>query len=189
MSKRDFILFFILGLMIGMNLFFFNPFAHAQQNSINSNNGVPSQAVNSSNVSPSTSNQPQLTNIPTSVTSPFNFTSLPTNTGGPQNDIYESNQLTVNRSTVQVDDWVKVSVGIKNVATYNKTIQALCFESTAGNFGCDWGINLTPGQTYYANNIGSWTTTGTQNIWVTWTQDGVNWYQPLNAHIVSINVI
>ncbi len=191
MAKKEFMLFFVLGLMIGLNLFFYNPFAHAQQISsstsslsTSSSTTIPANSSGTNNLSTSSINS-----IPTPITNSFNYTPLPTNDGGPQNDISESSPLTVNRSTIQVDDWATFSVTVKNVATYNKMIQALCFESTAGNFGCDWGINLAPGQTYTANNVGSWNTTGIENIWVTWTQDGTNWYQPLGANKVSVNVI
>lgn len=188
MLKRDFSLFFILGFILGLNLLFFNRFAHAQQ--VSSSASITSQPQSSNTIpsSVNTNSSADLTAIPIPVTSAFNYSPLPADNNGPQNDISEISLIS-NRSTIQVDDWATFSVTIKNIASYKKAIQALCFESTAGNFGCDWGINLSPGQTYTANNVGSWTSAGRENIWVTWTQDGINWYQPLNSHTLSVNVI
>lgn len=123
------------------------------------------------------------------TTNPFLYTPLPTNRGGPENDIIETSPLTASRMSAQVDDSITFSVTIKNQAPYNKRLWDFCFESTDGNFGCIFGIQLASGQTYTLNNVGTWTNPGIKRIWVTWSQDFINYYTPLNATILSIQII
>lgn len=130
------------------------------------------------------------TPTPTITTiNPFLYTPLPTNRGGPENDIIETSPLTASRMSAQVDDSITFSVTIKNQAPYNKRLWDFCFESTDGNFGCIFGIQLASGQTYTLNNVGTWTNPGIKRIWVTWSQDFINYYTPLNATILSIQII
>lgn len=130
-----------------------------------------------------------LTPTPTPAPSnAFNYTPLPA-VNGPENAIIEVTPLTATRSIVQVDDSVTFSVTLQNRASYSKELKTVCFESTDGNFGCQWGINLAPGQTFTINNVGTWTQGGTKNVWVTWSQDGMNYYQPRAAQTATIQVL
>lgn len=153
---------------------------------------TPSVSTNQSNQTQSSSqfssseNQPTPTPIPPS--SPFNYMPLPA-THGPEQDITEVTPLIASRSSAQVDDWISFTTTIKNTSVYTKNLQTVCFESTDGNFGCDWGISLQPGQTDTINNVGSWTSGGTKNVWITWSQDGINYYQPMDATTVTINIL
>ena len=118
-------------------------------------------SLSTSTTSQSTAQTPTQT-----PTNPFAFTPLPAVTG-PENDIIETQPLTASRPAAQVDDSIIFSVTIQNRAVYNKDIQTLCFESTDGNFGCVWGINLAPGQTTTIQNVGTWTQGGVKNVWIT----------------------
>lgn len=132
--------------------------------------------------------QPTATATPFSA-NPFNATPLPVDRGGPENDIAASQPLAASRTSAQVDDFITFTAGIKNVAPYHKSIVNLCFNSTDGNFGCVWGIELDPGQTYSFQNVGRWTTGGTKNVWITWTQDSQNYYRPVGSNMVSVTII
>lgn len=172
---RIFILFFtIIGLSILLN-----GTVHAQSES-----STPIQ-TSPSNATASLSSAPAPTRI---FTNPFAFTPLPA-VNGPENDIVETQPLTASRPAAQVDDSIIFSVTIQNHASYNKDIQTLCFESTDGNFGCAWGINLAPGQTYTIQNVGTWTTGGVKDVWITWSQDGINFYQPLHATHAQVSIL
>ncbi len=119
---------------------------------------------------------------------PFSYTPLPTNTGGPENDISEVS-FTESRNTAQIDDYITFNVTIQNVSSHDKVLNNLCFQSSDGNFGCVWNIHLAPGQTYSASNVGSWTSGGTKDIWVTWSQDPINSYQPLRSKTLMVNIL
>lgn len=120
---------------------------------------------------------------------PFDYTPLPVNRGGPENDISQSAPLTASRGSAQVDDFITFTAGIKNIAPYQKNIQSLCFESSDGNFGCVWGIILQPGQSYGLQNVGSWTSGGQKKVWITWSQDGQNYYRPTGSSSVTVTII
>lgn len=118
----------------------------------------------------------------------FNYTPLPS-ISGPQNDIAEIQPLTASRPSAQVDDYITFSVTIKNVASYGKLLQNVCFESTDGNFGCQNAIPLIPGETFTLHNVGTWNIPGTKHIWITWSQDGFNYYQPIGGKTISVSIL
>jgi hypothetical protein len=149
----------------------------------------PTQQNNGSGGGGGSGTQPTPTPEPLpNVGQPFNYTPLPSNQG-PEHDIVEVQPLTASRTAAQVDDSITFSVTIKNQAPYNKLLYNVCFESTDGNFGCQFGINLTPGQTYTLNNVGTWTSGGSKTVWITWSQDDINYYTPQNANTVTVNIL
>lgn len=150
--------------------------AHAQQIPSSSPNQIPSTTI------------PFSIPLVTSNSNPFGYEPLP-QTRSQSTDIKEISPLTASRTGAQVDDYITFSVTIKNVAPYTKMIEQLCFESTDGNFGCQWGVPLIPNQTFTINNVGSWTTGGTKSVWITWSQDGFNYYEPTNANHVLVNIV
>jgi len=113
---------------------------------------------------------------------------IPTSGGGPRNDIVEIQHITADKSAVQVGEDIGFTVTIKNQSAGKKNIKQLCFNSTDGNFGCTMDFNLYPGQSFNFNNSGRFTSGGTKTIWVTWTQDGQNFYRPLNSGTVNITI-
>src|SRR5579872_1730722 len=60
------------------------------------------------------SNQPSPT--PQDTTEVFNYSPLPTNRGGPENDVEQTAPISVSRNTAQVDDYITFTTTIQNVA-------------------------------------------------------------------------
>jgi len=106
---------------------------------------------------------------------------IPTAGNGPRNDIVETQGISADITVAQVGDDIQFTVTIKNQAPYKKLIKQLCFNSTDGNFGCTMDFNLYPDQSFTFNNSGRFTSGGYKTIWITWTQDGQNFYRPLNS--------
>lgn len=131
---------------------------------------------------------PSPTPTPTIILSQSYSNPLPTAGNGPRNDIVEIQPITANKSVAQVGDDVSFTVTIQNQAPYSKNIQAICFNSTEGNFGCQNGKNLGPQETFNINNSGRFYSGGAQSVWITWTQDNVNYYRPLNATAATITI-
>lgn len=178
----------IIGLLITKYSLFKTPnvkVVHAQLAQIPTD--TPSPSITSLSLGGASSNQNNPTSTP-KRTNPFNYTPLPNNRGGPENDIVESGPLTASRTSVQVDDSIGFSVTVKNVAPYDKIIKEFCYESTDGNFGCAFNVRLSSGQEYTYNNVGTWTTGGSKRVWVEWSQDLVNFYEPINANSVLVNI-
>lgn len=177
--KKSFILFFSA-------LIYSILTAYAYAQTITATNSSPTVSTPQSSIMAPSSATPTPT-IPISANA-FNYTPLPA-ISGPQNDIAEIQPLTASRPSAQVDDYITFSVTIKNVSPYGKLLQNVCFESTDGNFGCQNAIPLIPGQTFTLNNVGTWTTPGTKNIWITWSQDGFNYYQPVDGKTIRVTIL
>ncbi|KKT60909.1 MAG: hypothetical protein UW52_C0015G0009 [Candidatus Gottesmanbacteria bacterium GW2011_GWA1_44_24b] len=134
---------------------------------------------------------PTLTPIPTvtpTVIQSYQFSVLPTAGGGPRNDIVEVQHISASKSVAQVGDDIGFSVTIKNQASSKKLVKQLCFNSTAGNFGCTMDFNLYPGQSFNFNNSGRFTSGGAKTVWITWTQDGQNFYRPVDGRTVTVTI-
>jgi hypothetical protein len=130
---------------------------------------------------------PQATPSPNSIEITY-LVVLPTAGGGPRNDIIETQHITASQPIAQVGDDIGFTVTIKNQAPYKKLVKQLCFNSTDGNFGCTMDFNLYPDQSFNFNNSGRFTSGGVKTIWVTWTQDGQNFYRPVNAGTVRVTI-
>jgi hypothetical protein len=113
---------------------------------------------------------------------------LPTAGGGPRNDIIEIQQITASKPVAQVGDDIGFTVTIKNQAATKKLIKQLCFNSSDGNFGCTMDFNLYPGQSFNFNNSGRFTSGGIKTIWITWTQDGQNFYRPVGGGTAQVTI-
>ena len=96
--------------------------------------------------------------------------------------------LTTDKVDAQVGEDVTFTVTLKNVSSQKKNMEAVCFQSSDGNFGCLDDFNLQPGESFTFSNSGRWVSGGTKSIWITWSQDNVNFYRPLNASRISISV-
>jgi len=94
--------------------------------------------------------------------------------------------ISSNMPCAQVGQDLNFTVIIKNESPLPKFISSICFQSTDGNFGCSPGVNLSVGQIYSINNSGRFTSGGTKNIWITWTQDDTNYYLPLNSKSANV---
>lgn len=113
---------------------------------------------------------------------------LPTAGGGPRNDIVEVGHISASQPVAQVGDDIGFTVTIKNQAASKKLIKQLCFNSTDGNFGCTMDFNLYPDQSFNFNNSGRFTSGGVKSIWITWTQDGQNFYRPVDGRTANVTI-
>lgn len=150
---------------------------------------TPSIAQQSNTLPANTPNPtPTITSVSTSSTSTVNSNSLPQSGGGPQNDIIEIQQISASKAIAQVGDDISFTVTIKNQAPYQKILQAICFNSSETNFGCTQGKNLVPGEIFNINNSGRFHSPGTKSIWITWTQDNITYYRPVNAGTAQVTI-
>ena len=151
---------------------------------------IIAQEVGSSTLTSTPSPTPlliqQITPTPTPVVSPLSV--LPTAGGGPRNDIVEVGHISASQPVAQVGDDIGFSVTIKNQAPYKKLVKQLCFNSTDGNFGCTMDFNLYPDQSFNFNNSGRFTTGGVKTVWITWTQDGQNFYRPVGGATTTVTI-
>ena len=113
---------------------------------------------------------------------------LPTAGGGPRNDIVEVGHISASQPVAQVGDDIGFTVTVKNQAATKKLIKQLCFNSSDGNFGCTMDFNLYPDQSFNFNNSGRFTTAGVKTIWITWTQDGQNFYRPVGGATTTVTI-
>lgn len=133
-------------------------------------------------------NPPPPTVVPTVIQdSTTSNASSPTD-GGPQNDIVEIQKVAASQNVAQVSDDINFTVTIKNQAPYKKFVQAICFNSTDGNFGCVNGKNLAPGEIFNVNNSTRFHISGTKSVWITWSQDNYNFYRPINGGTAQITI-
>jgi len=107
---------------------------------------------------------------------------------GPQNDIIEVQQITASQQTGQIGDDISFTVTIKNQSPNKKNIQAICFNSSESNFGCTQGKNLAPGEIFNVNNTGRFHSPGTKSVWITWSQDNLTFFRPINAGTAQVTI-
>jgi hypothetical protein len=107
----------------------------------------------------------------------------------PRYDIVQIAPMTVNQSDAQVGEAVYFSTTIKNVSNKNKVLPEVCYESTDGNLGCIDNVHLAPGDILPMSDFGVWTSGGTKQIWISWTQDNVNYYRPANSQVGTVNIV
>lgn len=110
------------------------------------------------------------------------------NQNGPRDDIIEISHISAAPTTAQVGEDIGFSVTIKNQVSYKKLIQLLCFNSSDGTFGCARNFNLYPGESFQFNNSGRFTSGGIKSVWITWSQDGQNFYRPVNGGTAKVTI-
>lgn len=108
---------------------------------------------------------------------------------GGRADIKQVGDITVSQQQAYTGDDITFTVTIKNQAGYKKFMRQLCFQSNEGNFGCSPGFNLDPGEVLSISNNGRFTSQGTKTIWVSWTQDGTNYYTPVGSRVVTVQIL
>lgn len=128
---------------------------------------------------------PNPTATPVTYTPPA---ALPTAGGGPRHDIIETGHISASQPVAQVGDDIGFTVTIRNQAATKKHIVQLCFNSSDGNFGCTLDFNLYPDQSFNFNNSGRFTSGGVKTVWVTWTQDGQNFYRLVDGRSAQVTI-
>lgn len=96
--------------------------------------------------------------------------------------------LTADKSDVQVGEDVTFTITLKNVSRKNKNVEAACFDSNDGNFGCQNDFNIPAGESFTFSNSGRWVSGGIKSVWVTWSPDNNNYYRPLYSSRVIVTV-
>lgn len=140
---------------------------------------------------PSLTATPTVTPFPTVTPTPMQVTypvALPTAGGGPRHDIIETGHISASQPVAQVGDDIGFTVTIRNQAGTKKHIVQLCFNSSDGNFGCTLDFNLYPDQSFTFNNSGRFTSGGVKTVWVTWTQDGQNFYRLVDGRSTQVTI-
>lgn len=112
-----------------------------------------------------------------------------TNPNGGRTDIVQIGQITVSQPEAYTGDDITFTVTLENVAPYKKFVRQVCFNSNEGDFGCTPGFNLNPGQVFSLSNSGRFTSSGVKFVGVSWTQDNVNFYSPLDASSATVTIL
>lgn len=107
----------------------------------------------------------------------------------PRYDIAETQHIVATKPAVQVGEDVFFTATIKNVSSNPKHLTQLGYESSYANIGLINDIDLGPGQSFSFGGMGVWHEGGPENVWVTWSQDRVNFYRPLNSKTVQVYVV
>lgn len=103
--------------------------------------------------------------------------------------IVESKRITADRITAETGETVNYNVTLKNTGEKKKFLTHICFNHSGGEtFGCLLNKNLYPGEEFNINNSMMYKTPGTYSVWVTWSQDGDNFYRPVGAGTAVVRV-
>lgn len=103
--------------------------------------------------------------------------------------IEEVGKISADKSEAQTGETVNFSVTLKNSGSEKKFLTHICFNYNGGNFGCVRNINIYPGDSFNVNNSMMFPSPGIQSVWVTWSQDGNNFYRPTNSGTTRVSVI
>lgn len=194
------ILFFFVGIGIGFLLRYHQIIAQTVSPSPSISPAAPVQqpipptGFSGQPTLPSFSSSPNISGVPGSRTKSSAPAEDPqisehvSSTGG-RGDIIQIGNITASQNKAYTGDDITFTVTIQNVASYKKFVKSFCFNSTDGNFGCSPGFNLSSGQIFTISNSGRFTSSGTKTIHVSWSQDGVNYYSPVDASSVSITIL
>jgi hypothetical protein len=104
--------------------------------------------------------------------------------------IVQTQAMSTDKTWAQTGETVSFSTKIKNQGTGMKHLTHLCFNQSAGvTFGClcgPQGPNLDPGQEMEISDTTVFTLPGTYDVWLTWSQDSTNFYQPQGGQSVKV---
>ena len=103
--------------------------------------------------------------------------------------VEEAEKIRADKTEAQTGETVNFSVTVKNTGVEKKFLTHLCFNYTGGNFGCVRNVNIAAGDLLNVNNSMMFKDPGVQTVWVTWSQDGQNFYRPANSGTVNVSVI
>jgi len=104
--------------------------------------------------------------------------------------IEEVSRITADRTSAETGETVNFTVTIKNTGTKKKFLTHVCFNYTGGSgFGCLLNKNLEAGESFNLNNSMMFKNPGSYSVWITWSQDGINFYRPKDAGQVNVYII
>jgi len=103
--------------------------------------------------------------------------------------IVESKKISADKATAETGETVSYNVTLKNTGSKKKYLSHICFNHSGGvTFGCLLSKNLEAGEEFNVNNYMRYTTAGTYSVWVTWSQDGTNFYRPQGAGTATVTI-
>ena len=103
--------------------------------------------------------------------------------------ILESKKITADKTKVETGELVNFFTTLKNQGTKKKFLTHICFNHSGGvTFGCLLNVDLDPGEEFPIHNSMMFPSPGRYSVGVTWSQDGTNFYSPLQAGSVSVIV-
>ncbi len=103
--------------------------------------------------------------------------------------IEEVGHITADKTSAETGETVNFTVTIKNTGHQKKFLTHVCFNYTGGSgFGCLLNKNLEAGESFNLNNSMMFKNPGSYSVWITWSQDGTNFYRPINSTSVPINI-
>lgn len=104
--------------------------------------------------------------------------------------IVQTQSMVVDKTKAQTGEQVHFTTKIKNQGSVMKHLTNVCFNHSGGvTFGClngPQGPNLDPGQEMEISNTAVFTLPGTYYVWLTWSQDATNFYQPQGSTSVQV---
>jgi len=104
--------------------------------------------------------------------------------------IEEVTRITADKTNAETGETVNFTVTIKNTGTKKKFLTHVCFNYTGGSgFGCMLNKNLEAGESFNLNNSMMFESSGRYSVWITWSQDGTNFYRPKGAGQVNVYII
>jgi len=102
--------------------------------------------------------------------------------------IKEVSKITAGKTAAETGEEVYFSTAVKNVGSKKKFLTHICFQYNGGNFGCILNTNLDPGQEFAFGNSMTFTKPGNYSVWITWSQDGTNFYRPLSGSSAIVKI-
>ncbi len=138
------------------------------------------------NLSPSPSPTPTTDWIPYPTATPVTtrYTGLSTKL-----TIAEVKKISADRTSAQTGEVVNYNATLKNIGNKKKFLTHICFNHSGGvTFGCLLNKNLEPNEEFNINNSMMYPKPGTYSAWITWSQDGVNFYRPQSGGSVTVTV-
>lgn len=120
---------------------------------------------------------PSYTSTSTNINSSTKFT------------IVESKKISADKTTAETGETVSYNITLRNSGSKKKFLSHICFNHSGGvTFGCLLNKNLEAGEEFNVNNYMRYTTAGTYSVWVTWSQDGTNFYRPQGAGTATVTI-
>ena len=103
--------------------------------------------------------------------------------------ITEVKKISADRANAQTGETVNYNATLKNTGSKKKFLTHICFTHSGGvTFGCLLNKNLEPNEEFNINNSMMYKTPGTYSVWITWSQDGTNFYRPQGAGSAVVTV-
>ena len=103
--------------------------------------------------------------------------------------IIAKTRLVADQPRVETGEQVNFNITLKNEGTKKKFLTHICFNHSGGEtFGCLLNKNLYPNESFNLNNGMIFTSPGRYTVSVSLSQDGVNFFPPVNSNTVSVFV-